>query len=78
MEYIEVNPLPAVCVLCKHKGVIREDCIKCYFASDRWRLSPKDQLILRKEKLLYEIEQNKNKIAEIDKKLLEIENSGKH
>lgn len=66
MEYHEVSPLPAVCKDCQE-----EDCYNC--DNDRWKLSPADELRLRKKLKQKAIEQMEREIAEIDRQLAELE-----
>ncbi len=42
MNFIEKNPLPAVCFNCQ------EDCYNCDNFLDRWQLDPVDELQLLK------------------------------
>lgn len=42
MEYIEANPLPAVCLTCTEPG-----CDVCDYGRERWLLSPEDETALK-------------------------------
>lgn len=48
LEYVEVNPLPAVCI-----GCIEPDCLECDFALDRYQLTPDSQIRLDNLKAQY-------------------------
>ena len=64
MEWIEANPLPAVCQNCQE-----EECYNCDYAGERWTLSKADELRVRRKGLLKAIERLQREIAEIDREL---------
>ena len=64
MEWIEANPLPAVCQNCQE-----DDCYNCDYAGERWTLSKADELRVRRKGLLKAIERLQREIAEIDREL---------
>ena len=64
MEWIEVDPLPAVCRQCHE-----EECYNCDFAGMRWHLSKKDALLLKRKSLAKAIERMQRQIDEIDQML---------
>lgn len=64
MEYIEVSPLPSVCVDCQEP-----DCAECDFAGERWILPPKQELLLQRKKKEMAIRRLQRQIQEIDKKI---------
>lgn len=64
MEWIEVDPLPAVCIKCKE-----EDCYNCDWAGVRWVLSRTDELTLRRKAILKTIERLEKELASVDKEL---------
>lgn len=44
MEWIEADPLPAVCQNCQE-----EECYNCDYAGERWTLSQADELRVRRK-----------------------------
>lgn len=64
MEWIEANPLPAVCRDCR-----QEECYACDHAGMRWQLSKEDHLRLRRKGLIRAMERLQRQIHEIDKQL---------
>ena len=68
MEWLEANPLPEACADCKE-----EDCYNCDFAMERWNLSEKDELRVRRKMLERHIEHLQRKIAVIDRELNKLE-----
>jgi len=68
MEFIEVSPLPSVCVDCQEK-----DCEGCDYAGERWILSPKQELLIQRKGMEVAIRRLQRKIQEIDKKLAMME-----
>ena len=63
MEWLEADPLPAVCRQCK------EDCYNCDHAGERWILSRTDELRVRRKMLEKAILRMQRQIAEIDREL---------
>ena len=69
LEYIEANPLPAVCVNCQE-----EECYNCDYAGERWTLTRADELRLRRKDLLKAIERLERQVKAIDAELEGLEN----
>ena len=69
LEYIEANPLPAVCVNCQE-----EECYNCDYAGERWTLTRADELRLRRKGLLKAIERLERQVKAIDAELEGLEN----
>jgi hypothetical protein len=67
MEWLETNPLPAVCLSCEEA-----DCYNCDHAGERWKLSERDELILRRKMLSRSVERMQRQIAEIDERLIKM------
>lgn len=63
MEYRETRPLPAVCQQCK------EDCYNCDHAGERWMLSRKDELRVKRKMLEKAILRMQRQIQVIDQEL---------
>ena len=63
MEWFEADPVPEVCRGCQ------EDCYNCDHALSRWRLSEKDNLLLRRKGLIRAIERLRQQVDEIDELL---------
>ena len=70
MEWIEANPLPAVCQNCQE-----EECYNCDYAGERWTLSKADELRVRRKGLLKAIERLQRQEKAIDAEL-EVINNG--
>ena len=68
MEGIETTPLPTICQNCQE-----EDCYACDHAGKRWRLSPQDELRLRRKGLLKAIARLQKQIDDIDRQLSELQ-----
>ena len=68
LEYIEANPLPAVCVNCQE-----EDCYNCDYAGERWTLSQADELRVRRKGLLKAIDRLQRQVKAIDEELQALE-----
>ena len=68
MEWIEANPLPAVCVNCQE-----EDCYNCDYAGERWTLSQADELRVRRKGLLKAIDRLQRQVKAIDEELKALE-----
>lgn len=66
MEWIEVDPLPAVCLRCKE-----QECYNCDYAGARWVLSHKDELRVRRNAIQKKIERLQKELSVVE---LEIEN----
>lgn len=64
MEWIETKELPAACLSCKEG-----DCYNCDTAGQRWSLSAKDELLLRRKALLKAMERLQRQLAEIDREI---------
>ena len=64
MEWLERDPLPDVCKMCK-KG----DCYNCEHTGTRWYLSPKDELLNRKKMMIKAIERLQKQVDAIDREL---------
>ncbi len=64
MEWIEVQPLPQACVECEE-----EDCGNCDTAGERWGLSEKSELLVRKKAAQKAIERILRDLADIDRRL---------
>ena len=64
MEWIEANPLPAVCQNCQE-----EECYNCDYAGERWTLSKADELRVRRKGLLKAIERLQRHVKAIDAEL---------
>ena len=69
MEWIEANPLPAVCENCQE-----EECYNCDYAGERWTLSKADELRVRRKGLLKAIERLQRQVKAIDAELEVLEN----
>jgi hypothetical protein len=69
MEWIEANPLPAVCQNCQE-----EECYNCDYAGERWTLSKADELRVRRKGLLKAIERLQRQVKAIDAELEVLEN----
>ena len=69
MEWIEANPLPAVCQNCQE-----EECYNCDYAGERWTLSKADELRVRRNGLLKAIERLQRQVKAIDAELEVLEN----
>lgn len=68
LEYIEANPLPAVCVNCQE-----EECYNCDYAGERWTLSQADELRVRRKGLLKAIDRLQRQVKAIDEELQALE-----
>jgi len=68
MEWIEANPLPAVCVNCQE-----EECYNCDYAGERWTLSQADELRVRRKGLLKAIDRLQRQVKAIDEELQALE-----
>ena len=68
MNYIEAEPKPVACQKCEESGIVR-DCGTCDNAGDRWYLSRKDELLLKRKSLLKAIERYERQIDAIDREL---------
>ena len=64
MEWIEANPLPDVCKECTEG-----DCYNCDHAGERWYLSPKDELKMRRKMMVKAIERLQRQVAAVDEEL---------
>lgn len=64
MEWIEADPLPAVCQNCQE-----EECYNCDYAGERWTLSQADELRVRHKGLLKAIERLQRQVKAIDAEL---------
>ena len=69
MEWIEADPLPAVCQNCQE-----EECYNCDYAGERWTLSQADELRVRRKGLLKAIEWLQRQVKAIDAELEVLEN----
>ena len=69
MEWIEADPLPAVCQNCQEK-----ECYNCDYAGERWTLSQADELRVRRKGLLKAIERLQRQVKAIDAELEVLEN----
>lgn len=69
MEWIEAEPLPAVCQNCQE-----EECYNCDYAGERWTLSQADELRVRRKGLLKAIERLQRQVKAIDAELEVLEN----
>ena len=69
MEWIEANPLPAVCQNCQE-----EECYNCDYAGERWTLSKADELRVKRKMLVKAIERYERQIKAIDAELEVLEN----
>ena len=63
MEWIEVQPLPQVCVGCE------EDCGNCDTAGERWVLTERSELLVRKKAAQKAMERILRDLADIDHRL---------
>ena len=68
LEYIEANPLPAVCLNCQE-----EECYNCDYAGERWTLSKADELRVRRSGLLKAIDRLQRQVKAIDEELQALE-----
>ncbi len=68
MEWIEANPLPDACAECKEV-----DCYNCDHAGERWYLSPKDELRMRRKMIVKAIERLQRQVAAVDEELKKIQ-----
>jgi len=64
MEWLEADPLPKECQVCK-----AGDCYNCDYAGKRWYLSRKDTLLLQRKGLSKAIARLQRQIDAIDKEL---------
>ena len=86
MEWIEANPLPAVCKKCEEDFKLYQeadeaeklrmeeqgfffDCGSCDHGGERFYLSRKDELTLKRKGLVKAIERLERQIKEIDNEL---------
>ena len=69
MEWIEADPLPAVCQNCQE-----EECYNCDYTGERWTLSQADELRVRRKGLLKAIERLQRQVKAIDAELEVLEN----
>ena len=69
MEWIEANPLPAVCQNCQE-----DDCYNCDYAGERWTLSKADELRVKRKMLVKAIERLERQVKAIDAELEVLEN----
>ena len=69
MEWIEADPLPAVCQNCQE-----EEYYNCDYAGERWTLSQADELRVRRKGLLKAIERLQRQVKAIDAELEGLEN----
>ena len=69
MEWIEADPLPAVCQNCQE-----EECYNCDYAGERWTLSQADELRVGRKGLLKAIERLQRQVKAIDAELEVLEN----
>ena len=69
MEWIEADPLPAVCQNCQE-----EEYYNCDYAGERWTLSQADELRVRRKGLLKAIERLQRQAKAIDAELEGLEN----
>lgn len=67
MEWMEANPLPNICLSCKEA-----ECYNCEHAGERWYLSRKDELHLRRKSLIKAIERLQKQVRIIDEELTNI------
>lgn len=70
MEWIEANPLPAVCENCQE-----EECYNCDYAGERWTLSQADELRVRRKGLLKAIDRLQRQVKAIDEELKALEDN---
>ena len=70
MKWFQVDPLPVACRDCGE-----EACYNCDHAGERWVLSKKDELLLRRESLLRAMERMRRQIEKIEKELLLLEDA---
>lgn len=68
MEYFEVHPLPAVCRGCEDLC-----CGDCDHALERWTLSRRDELILRRKGLEQAMGRLQRQLAEVERELALLE-----
>ena len=73
MNYIEANPIPLACQKCEESGVVG-DCGSCDNAGERWYLSRRDELLLKRKGLLKAIERYERQIDAIDRELEGLKN----
>ena len=69
MEWIEADPLPAVCQNCQE-----EECYNCDYAGERLTLSQADELRIKRKGLLKAIERLQRQVKAIDAELEGLEN----
>ncbi len=70
MEWKEADGLPAVCENCSE-----EDCYNCDHARERWTLSPREALILRRKGLTNAVMRLLRQIQSIDEELQTLSSS---
>ena len=63
MKWIETDLIPEQCQGCE------EDCYNCDYAGERWVLSQKDELRIKRKGLEKTLERIKQEMDDIDKKL---------
>ena len=68
MEWIEANPLPAVCVNCQE-----EECYNCDYAGKRWTLSQADELRVKRKGLLKAIDRLQRQVKAIEAEIEQLE-----
>jgi len=65
MEWLEADPIPAVCQYCEEL-----DCYNCDAAGERWCLPRAGELRLRRQSLVKAIERFQRRLEAIDMELL--------
>ena len=70
MEWIQANPLAAVCQNCQE-----EECYNCDYAGERWTLSQADELRVRRKGLLKAIDRLQRQVMAIDEELKALEDN---
>lgn len=68
MEYREVNPVPAVCRNCTDMC-----CGDCDHALERWTLSRRDELILKRKGIEMAIQRLQRQLVELDQQQKELD-----
>lgn len=65
LEWVEADPLPAICRECVDEG--REDCDECEHMAERWPLSPEDErrlMRIAKEKAIARLQRESDRMKD--------------
>ena len=70
MKWIEASQLPTAC-----KNCVEEDCYNCDHAGNRWQLSQKDALLLRRKGLLRAVARLQQQLYAVEQELQALEHT---